>query len=489
VRFDAAALLVRQPNFGHCWRHDNHRFDQTNYDNNNNLRIKTSSLGYTSPSSPFDLIAEYPMSPSTSSSSSAFQFQRTPIYVNEQTYQEEDITCQYHPNSHEVTLIPMSTEPLMFWSSQPLLSPEECQVLSHYFSHKDNYHHQHHRENYQQQFQEEKDSYSGTNNDDDDYAQRLLQRLWKKIDQLTLSPFHSGESPLPNYLSYSAERSDFRRTFNPNNNNGWLFPNGLHVDTNNGKLFRHLTILLYLTTPYQHVRGGATNFPLAKPMKHWRRRQQRHGNVATIIHSTRDQQDNHNHHNDSIMTSLDDDNDDDKEHDQDMSLWQAAQALVQAKLHHTQFSKNEQMKHYGHMLEEAAVQLFQREENHVIPKDTSDPPNFPLGIRVVPKAGHICVFCNLLDNGECDPRSFHGAEQLFQIPPSSSSDAQIILEPSSSSSSSWPTESNPSTTIITSHKKVLTFFKEIPLHQFSNQQEFAQRVAEIRRHLLQRYVK
>eukprot|EP00956_Cyclotella_meneghiniana_P041622 scaffold232677_cov23-Cyclotella_meneghiniana.AAC.1 len=46
-----------------------------------------------------------------------------------------------------------------------------------------------------------------------------------------------------------------------------LLPDGLHVDTNNGKLFRHVTAILYLTDNVESdfVVGAGTTFPLAVP--------------------------------------------------------------------------------------------------------------------------------------------------------------------------------------------------------------------------------
>ena len=48
-----------------------------------------------------------------------------------------------------------------------------------------------------------------------------------------------------------------------------LVPVGLHVDINNGKLFRHIMVLLYLTHDEHNDKfvDGATTFPLALPLK------------------------------------------------------------------------------------------------------------------------------------------------------------------------------------------------------------------------------
>lgn len=409
--------------------------------NFNPLQSK-SSLGYMSPSSPFDTIIEAP----TSSSSSKIQIrQASPLSKNHQEKVSAPIPAfdsQPHDNDNGdngVTLIPMSTEPLMFWSSKPLLTLEECQVLSEYF----------YEINKKEQQLPEKDSLRRRDSmADDDRAKRVLRQVWQQIDRLTFSPSHVGESSRPNYLFYSPQKEPSEDE--KSNDNSWLFPHGLHVDTNNGKLFRHLTILLYLTTPH-NTKGGATSFPLAKPIE-WNRR--------TIDSNSR--------------------YDETEEEAAENTLLQAADALVRTKLHHTQFSKNEQMQYYGHVLEEAAVNVFQRDDQ--LAHDTASAPTMPtspLGLRVIPKAGHICVFSNLLDSGECDPRSFHGAEQLFQTScPAKAPHEVSAMEPADQTVS----------TISSGNKEVLTFFKEIPLQQFSNHEEFGQRVADSRRRLQQRYL-
>ena len=118
-----------------------------------------------------------------------------------------------------LTLVPLSDAPLLLVSSRPLLTNEECGILC---------------RNFEQGPSEEGDF--------------LLKRVHQQIDNLTGCPSHDGEAVLPRYVSYPPSQND-----NP------LLPDGLHVDTNNGRLFRHVTALLYLT----NNANGATTFPLA----------------------------------------------------------------------------------------------------------------------------------------------------------------------------------------------------------------------------------
>lgn len=75
-----------------------------------------------------------------------------------------------------------------------------------------------------------------------------------------------------------------------------------------------------------------------------------------------------------------------------------------------------------------------------------------LGLRVLPRASMLCVFCNLLEDGTADPHSFHGGE--------SGNDEE---------------------------KALLTFFKEIPVETFSSQAELGRRAAKTRKFLVERY--
>ena len=252
-------------------------------------------------------------------------------------------------------LIPLSRNPILLVSSQPLLTQDQCSILKRHFRVEPS--------------QEGK---------------VLLETVQKHIDKLTACPSHKGEAVLPRFVFYKPESLS----------NSPLLPDGLHVDTNNGYYFRHITVLLYLTTND----NGATTFPLAIPMK-----KRSEGTVDDLLN--------------------------------------AAQILLDSGITHT-FDESHSKEHQelSKSLELAAKQLYD---------DGSDCDH---GLRVLPRAGTVCIFSNVLENGRADPYSFHGGE--------AGNDKE---------------------------KALLTFFKEIPVESFSGQQEFGQRVAVTRKYLLNTY--
>jgi hypothetical protein len=255
----------------------------------------------------------------------------------------------------EITLVPLSRDPILLISSRPLLNPNECTILQKWF--------------------QDKQSKQG---------QTLMSRVWKHVDDLVGCEAHMGES-LPRILTYEPSSQES------------LLPDGLHVDTNNGRYFRHVTCLLYLTTNKE----GATTFPLANRM-----------DTMDCCNAT---------------------------------VLNAAQSLLDSGVTHT-FDKSGSEEHQKccRSLEMAAEMLYKQ--------DKGDGEASSFGLRVLPRAGMLCVFCNLLEDGTADPHSFHGGE---------SGNAK--------------------------EKALLTFFKEIPVETFSSQAELGQRAAETRRFLVEHY--
>jgi hypothetical protein len=267
--------------------------------------------------------------------------------------EEATMETTLNRNDESMTLVPLSRAPILLVSSQPLLTMDECNML---------------RRHFEKEYSQE--------------GEFLLERVRKQIDRLTGCPSHDGEAPLPRYLSYTPQASD------P------LFPDGLHVDTNNGKHFRHITALLYLTTND----NGATTFPLA-----WK------GERTNRVMS---------------------------------EVVNAAQTLLDSNVTHTfDESQSEENRKLSMSLERAGEQLYKEESGDEY-----------MGLRVLPSAGMLCVFSNVLENGQPDPLSFHGGE-------AGNDDEKVLL----------------------------TIFKEIPLELFSSREEFGRRVAEKRRYLLERY--
>jgi hypothetical protein len=117
------------------------------------------------------------------------------------------------------TMVPLSCPPLLLLkSSSPLISKDGCDLLSRYFEQRT------------------------TNEQESQKAEMLLQEVHSVINTVTNCPHHQGEMTKPRYVKYIPKLVDKGLFLDA------LLPDGLHVDTNNGKLFRHITAILYLTT-------------------------------------------------------------------------------------------------------------------------------------------------------------------------------------------------------------------------------------------------
>ena len=293
--------------------------------------------------------------------------------------EEEDPSQQsytdYDHKTNPVTLIPVSKEPLILVSSEPLLTETECQIL---VEHKE--------------FREDESSSE---------ALAILRRVSRTVDRLTGCPAHDTEKRFPRYIEYEPQPGS-RNSLNLETlteQQVQVFPDGLHVDTNNGHFFRHLSALLYLTTND----NGATIFPLAKDLS-----KQEAENPSISMES--------------------------------LKAERAAHRLIRGDIQHT---KTETRDLYDdcRTLEETAMRVYKGEST--------------VGVRVVPKAGHLCVFCNIDANtGLADPMSFHAGEALLGE---------------------------------TQRKAVLTFFKEIPLSDFGSRLDFGRQAEKTKQRLLQTY--
>lgn len=151
-----------------------------------------------------------------------------------------------------IQMTPLSCPPLLLLqSSAPIISNEQCATLIEYFDH-----------------------ITATVGDTTpldsikiEKAKSLLGDVHDIIDKVTNCPRHNGEMKVPRYVRYLPRLINEEMLFDPEKLNNELLPDGCHVDTNNGKLFRHITAILYLTDnlPNDCNFGGGTTFPLAKP--------------------------------------------------------------------------------------------------------------------------------------------------------------------------------------------------------------------------------
>lgn len=308
-----------------------------------------------------------------------------------------------------IQMVPLSCPPLLLLqSSARVISKEECDSLIEYFD------------------------YITSPTDDDyrldtldatqiEYAKSLLDDVHNIIDTVTNCPKHDGETKLPRYVRYYPTVIDEDILSDPKSFSQVLLPDGVHVDTNNGKLFRHITAILYLTdNPSSDTFnfGGGTTFPLAMP---W--------------------------------SGADDMNDD------SLLLTSSAKALLERNIQHTKADIDQSTNSDGHRLELACVNTFNRDRE----KGTFGCDHNNVGVRVTPQAGRLIMFHNVDDAGTPDPTSFHGGEELISI----------------------RTNQKPTQNEMT--KKILVFFKEIPLNSFTDQESFADCAAKARQWTTQTY--
>jgi hypothetical protein len=194
----------------------------------------------------------------------------------------------------------------------------------------------------------------------------LLKYVQLMLDTV-LGISHEDEPVMPRYLSYSTSNDDDDGQNRPLSVKDYdahhLLPDGLHVDTNNGKHLRHWTILLYLNSCETL---GATTFPLARSLS------------EDVAHSS----------------TFDD-------------VCTAARKLIDENIYHTvQVEANESQLMSGNLLTKAALTILKNQEGNDEEKIH--------GVRVMPQQGKFCLFSGLRTDGLPNPYSFHGGEAMFQ---------------------------------------------------------------------------
>jgi len=153
-----------------------------------------------------------------------------------------------------------------------------------------------------------------------------------------------------------ASSSDANNDKSPLSINGC--PEGLHVDTNNDSTFRSVTVILYLNDIPSEC-GGATVFPLANA------------------------------------------------EDKDPAMM-AATRLLSDQIAHTRGPRATLSN---------GISLSKNHKADASLLEASVGMDKAPGLRVQPQAGRLCIFFSRLDNGDIDPRSWHGGERLL-CPPS-----------------------------------------------------------------------
>jgi hypothetical protein len=245
--------------------------------------------------------------------------------------------------------------------------------------------------------------------------------------------------PLPRYVRYEPTATEPAVMRDPTRLGAALLPDGLHVDTNNGQLFRHVTAILYLTDAPRRetalpgprhatrggmmrnrgtgVAGGGTTFPLAvSPGK--KRSHDRPG---------------HN-------------------------LREAASRLLERGIAHTKGDVSEYAASEGRVLESAGLDVFYGDNANYLSGLNGEHYDYSIntkesaGVRVMPEAGKLIYFHNVDDAGLPDPRSFHGGEELLALLPAALLDAARHASRSAAGTGA--------------EKIILVFFKEIPVRAF-----------------------
>lgn len=288
-------------------------------------------------------------------------------------------------------LDPLSANPLIFRSKKPLLDSNQCEVLKQWV-----------RMTLQQYNQSELSMEmikSGLQrNEEGAFILSSLQRnLWYMLHG-DADIMREEDHVVPRYLQYVETQSPLQSQYYFSSKEEMfnsviqtcevadILPDGLHIDTNNSKHFRHWTVLLYLN---DCDLLGATTFPLATPF---------HSNSVEI-------------------------------HDNEAR--KMAEQLIIEDMHHTKMADaTERQLAMGKVMDEAALNLVKSNDIN-------------MGLRVLPRAGNICLFSNLKSDGYPNPLSFHGGEAMF----------------------------------LGESKDVLTFFFEVP-PTFSSRAEFGQLVQE-----------
>ncbi|KAL3804347.1 hypothetical protein HJC23_011275 [Cyclotella cryptica] len=310
-------------------------------------------------------------------------------------------------------MIPLSNPPLLLLqSSSPIISRQECNLLCQYFE--------------QQEPNLNTSNHPVLDKNQIRQAEDILCNVRHVIDKLTNCPSHLDEMPVPRYIRYDAKLTSRDILQSPDFVNV-LLPDGLHVDTNNGKLFRHITAILYLTDNgfaddgKTIVAGGGTSFPLAVPF---------------------------GSHRDNTRNA-------------------AANNLLSRGIHHTKADGDQCVESDGRNLEKLSIDAYCRDLEHCLGLSmvSGDQIMSERGIRVMPSAGKLIYFHNVGDDGTPDPTSFHGGEELAVISDQSELDLNTALQ----------------------HKSILVFFKEIPVEKIEDFQSFVTEVNKAREWTVKEY--
>lgn len=257
----------------------------------------------------------------------------------------------------------------------------------------------------------------------------LFQFVQRTINELVGGSNDDAESALPRFLTYDPQDLPIGGSAPTCDE---LLSDGLHVDNNNGMHFRYMTVLFYLTSN----NAGATTFPLATPLHV----SCEHVDCKDLTSTST-----------TFATSA----------TNEMEV--LAQELIENGIYHTrghhhgklrdgETEQSTQTATALDIIEHAAVDLYQSQK-----QGGQRTSSHGRGVRVLPEAGYACVFLNLDESGCPDPLAFHGGENLLDV---------------------WGDGEQ---------KKLLTFFREVPVQEFKTRDDFIEKANERRDEILQRY--
>mmetsp|Transcript_27028 Transcript_27028/g.39998 ORF Transcript_27028/g.39998 Transcript_27028/m.39998 type:complete len:417 (+) Transcript_27028:152-1402(+) len=322
-------------------------------------------------------------------------------------------TSTSHSAQEKIKFEMLSTNPLLFSSQKSILSIEECKTLS----------------SWCQSIIQARGGEGNLNNNvllqgiaNQEEGALLLKRL-QQILHSDLLGFDENleEMVIPRYISYDEDEYGADMNMNANASSSSykygkeiqnykvedILPDGLHVDTNNSKFSRHWTILFYLDTCDTL---GATSFPLAE------------------VSLPKD------------ATNVDVDLHVDEEREKmQMQRVAASKLIFEEDIQHTKYADATQDQlSIMRFVDESGLDMIQRQS------ESESAGQVEMGLRILPRHGHFCLFSSLSDDGYGNPLSFHGAEAMY------------------------PGET----------KSVLTFFYEIPMGTFGSRAELGERAKE-----------
>jgi hypothetical protein len=289
----------------------------------------------------------------------------TGIHINKNIH--TSLSTNANTKEHLPVLQPLSFHPLLFTSAEPILSESQCTTLQSWIQAKTPQAQNPLDQTLFQRAIEEKEE-----------GALILQSLQKAIASLLAEEKGCENShvqfPCPSSIfgifihGYPASITKELGEYTVHD----LLPDGLHVDTNNAKHFRHWTVLLNLECTYDVL--GATNFPLAMPLNH---------------------------------------DGDECEYDYDGRFAEqiiAEKLIVEQDVQHTRLEGATELElEMGSLIEKAALDLmFRSKSGEAASRDRN------MGVRVMPKRGHICTFSGLKSDGYPNPLSFHGGEVMFK---------------------------------------------------------------------------